>query len=475
MKRITILIPIFVLGLFFSANAQMKVWSLEECVQYALENNLSIMMQELNVELEKANLRQSKAMMLPDLNANATHGYNWGQTVDLYTNQFATERVQTNNFYLQTRVTLFNGFRLLNTVRQGSLSLMASKYNTDKMRNDIILNIVTAYMQVLFTYEQLKVSEGQVNLSKQQLSRTEEMVEAGAMPKGDLLSMEAQLASEELALISVENSLESAYLTLAQLMDLESDSAFTIAFPEIEPDQDSQSLMVPLNQIYNFAIENQPQIKSAELQLQSAETGIKIAKAGAWPSLILSGSLGTGYSGARKDYSDPVFTGFEPSGLFTGMGDTVFAPEFDYTEKVRPFGTQIDDNFNRSLSVYLTIPLFNGLQNHTQVQRARIARENAAYNLEIEKQFLMKDIQQAYADAKSAFKKYQAAEKSLKALKESFQYASEKFNLGMLNSVELNDAKNLLAQGESDLISAKYEYIFKTKILDFYLGKPIRL
>jgi outer membrane protein len=457
-----------------SAIAQTPVYNLQQCIDLAVNNNVSLKISRLSVEMQQGVLHQTKASMLPTLSGNASHGYNWGQTIDLYTNQFASERVQSNNFYLQSGVTVFNGFRLLNMAAQQQKTLMARKYDTDKALNDIMVNVATAYLQVLYSLEQTNISEGQLAITQMQLARTAQLVEGGMLARGDLLAIEAQLAAEEVNLIRARNAQDMAYLTLAQMMNVPPGSVFAIETPDLEKIEISQTLLLDPMQILSFALDNQPQVKSAELMVESAESGVKAAKGAALPGIFLSASLGTGYSGARKSY-EYSYAGYKPNGMITSGFDTVFAPEFDITESLIPFRKQVNDNFNQSVSVYLTIPIFNGLQNATAIKNAQISLASSKYTLELEKQQLYQEIQQAHADASAALKNYQATRKSMSALKESFLYATERFNVGMINSLEYNDAKNRLIAAEAQMLSARYEVVFKTRLLEFYMGKEIHL
>lgn len=469
-----LIISLTVLNPLINLYGQVAVYDLTKCIETAISNNISYKISNLDVEMQRHALTQSRASILPSLSVNASHGYNWGQTVDLYTNEFATERVQTNNFYIQSGFTLFNGFRLLNTVRQQHLNLMARKLDGDNTLNEIILNVSTAYMQVLYSYEQLSVSKGQVDITRQQAEQTRTMVEGGMMARGEILSIEAQLAAEEVNLVRSQNSLDMALLALSQIMNMPPGKEFEIFIPNIEDVEISGSLLLNPQHIYNMALEIQPDIKSAEINVNSAETGVQIAKGSILPSLYISASIGTGFSGARKDYSQ-IFAGYQPTGMFTSAFDTVYAPVFSVSESLRPFGTQLNDNFNQTVAIYLSIPIFNGLQTNTDIRRSKIAFEHAKYNLDLTKQKLLQEITQAHADAVAAFKNYEAAKKSVTALEESFKYTSEKFNIGMINSLEYNDSKNRLTAAESQMLGARYEYIFKTKLLDFYMGKDIEL
>lgn len=453
---------------------QTPVYDLSTCIDLAVQNNISLKVARLGVEMQKNNMQQARAAMLPTLNANASHGYNWGQTVDLYTNQFASERVQTNNFYVQSGVTLFNGFRLLNIAAQQHAGLTAKRLDCDKAANDIMLNVATAYLQVLYNTEQLAVAEGQCSITRQQVTRIKQLVETGMRPKGELLTLEAQLASEEASVVRAENLLSMSYLILSQLLNLDPGTTFQVMKPESTGKEPAETLLLSPVEIFRYANDHLPQVQSASLQVRMADLGLKAAKGGVLPSLHLNASMGTGFSGARKDYTYSV-AGYKPNGMFTSGFDTVYAPVLDVQEALRPFGKQLNDNFNQSVAVYLTVPIFNNLQNQTSIRNAELNLTNARFNQELQQQQLFQEIQQAHADAGAALKTYLAARKSWEALKESFAYAEERFNVGMVSSLEFNEAKNRLMASEAQMLAARYEYIFKTSLLNFYMGKDITL
>jgi len=470
LKKILVLFTLFIIG--YSLSAQ-KLWTFEACLTYAYENNIQIKQQKINSDIKDLDLQQSKFSLLPSVNGSASHAYNYGRTIDMYTNDFASSKVQSNNFYLSSGVTLFNGFQLLNTIKQNQIDKEAAAYDLEKIKNDIALTIATAYLQVLFNYEYLEIRQNQYNISTLQTERTKILVEAGTVSKAGLYSIEAQAAADELQLVNAQNQLALSYLTLAQLLDLPNTEGFLIERPQI----DISGLSLPaqtMDYVYNTAIIKMPEVKSAELKLKSAEKGLSIAKSSMSPNLSLRGSLGTGYSGASKEVTDVVFANYIPIGL-TQSQEIVYGPSFNYITQIKPFKEQLNDNLNQSISLNLTLPIFNGLQSRTAIKKSQLMIENASYNLQNTKNQLNKTIQQAYADAMSAYNKYEASKKSVKAFEESFQYMEQRFNLGMLNSIDYNDSKTKLINAQSELLQSKYEFVFRVKILDFYQGKPISI
>ncbi len=452
-----------------------QTMTLEQCIDYALKNNIQIKQSELNTELSKVTLTQSKAELLPSLNANASHTYNIGRTVDRFTNQFADAQVLSQNFGLSTDVNLFSGFQNINSIQQNKFAYLAGKYDVEKMKNDVSLNIATAYLQILYSMELVDNAKNQMGITSAQADRTKILVEAGSIARGMLLDIQSQLALEELTVTNAQNQLDIAYLNLAQLLNMPSAEGLTIVKPELNVGTDALLTATP-TQIYNAAVSNLPEIKSAEFKVKSAEKSVDVAWGGVSPRLSFSASYGTGYSGASQRFlTPPTFQGYSPNGDITSSGDTVYSPIFSSgtLEKI-PFFDQYNDNVNKSFGFFLTVPIFNRLQTKTAIDRARIQKMNADLTVESTKLQVQKNVQQAYADASAGLKKYNASLKAIEAMQESFKYTEQKFNVGLLNTNDYNDAKNKLIKTQSDLLQAKYEYVFKTKVLDFYQGKPLK-
>ena len=473
-SKFSIVLVLFTSGIFAQTkeiDVSMPL-TLQECVEYAQAHNIQVKQSELNLELQNASYIQSKAGILPSLNANASHTLNFGRTIDPFTNQFATNQVVSDNFSISGSLTLFSGFMNFNTILQSNYNYLAGKYDLAKMRNDIALSVATNYLQILFNEELLKVSQAQVNITKLQVDRTKKMVDAGALPKGNLFDIQAQLAAEELNLVNAQNQLDISSLGLQQLLELQ--TPVTIAHPDL-PTPSGTMLTSTSSQIFGIAVANLPEIKSSEYKLLSAQKGVKLAVSGVYPHLTLSGSYGTGYSGASKELKGlPTFTGYDSTAITTA-GDWVLSPTFDYNYQTTPFDSQIKDNLNKSIGIFLTVPLFNKCSNKTNITKAKINVLNQELTLQLAKNQLQKSIQQAYADAGAALKKYNASQIAVDAMNESFKYTEQRYEVNMISSFDYNNAKNKLIKAQSDLLQAKYDYIFKLKILDFYQGKPLIL
>lgn len=446
MKKI--ILPIFGLLAFTSSLYSQEPWTLERCIEYALANNIQVKLQELNVKVNEVNLLQSKMEALPTLNINGNHSYSFGLVTNYITNTKESLKTQATSFSISTGMPIYNGFQVTNTRKQNQFDLKASVADVEKVKNNIALTIASLYLQILYQQELVEIARRQVELSKMQLERTKVLVSAGSLPEGNLYEVEALVASDELQLVNAQNQLNLSYLNLTQLLELKSPEGFQIAKPVI-PAVDSVKLMNENpTQIFSTAEGIMPQIQSARYKLQSLEIGLKIAKGGLQPRL----SLGANYnSGAQYRIQD----------------------NYDFTGD--PFFTQIKNNASKSVGLSLSIPIFNGLSARSRVSTARIGLMNAQLALESERNALYKDIQQAYADAIAAEKKLQASLKSKTASEESFRYTQNKFNIGLVTALDFTTAKNKLAQAETDLLQAKYELIFKTKILEFYKGLPLKL
>ncbi len=458
------------------ANAQEK-WSLEACIQYAIDNNIQIKQQALYTEIQENQLQSTKLSALPSLNASAYESFRFGRSVDPYTNDFTEDNTQSFNMDVSAQMDLFRGGQRLHEIKKSQLNLEAGLKDLEKAKNDLSINIANAFFNVLFNEELLEVSIKQFETTKEQLANTEKLVNAGALAQGNLLEVQSQLANEQLQVVNAENNLDLAYLTLVQFLELDSVKGFKIERPALNPI--NEAIILPsARQVYLEAEMIMPEIERSELDVAIANRDLALARSNFYPSLVLSASYGSGYSSARKDIDEIIpgrtLIGYAIDSTNGDMFD-VYQYGFDYTYKNRPFSDQIQDNASASLSLGLSIPIFNGWQVRSAVDNSKINYDISKYSLTMTKKNLLREIQQAYADAGAGQKKYIATKKALEAMQESFRYTQKRFDIGLVTSLEYNTAKNQLNQTESELLRAKYEFIFKQKILDFYRGIPISI
>jgi outer membrane protein len=446
-------------------------FSLQQCIDHALAHNLTIKQSELNTELSKVGVNQSTMNLFPNLNGFASNNYYYGRSIDPNTNTFTTDQVRSNSFSLSSSVALFEGFALQNTLKQSKLNFMASRYDLQKIKNDVVLNVVTYFLQVLYNEELLAVTRNQRDATQLQRDRTSRMFEAGALSKGNLLDMESQLASDEVRLINAQAQYDQAMLSLKQLLEMDTVKSFGIVAPTVQAPEMNASYK-DVNGIYSTALTNQPDIKSYEYRVQSAEKGIAIARGGVSPRLSLTGSLSTAYTTSKfqvAGFNSPqlqlVGFVFDTIPVFTEYSTPVL-------EKT-PFNDQLNDNFSKSIGFNLSIPIFNNWSVRNGIKRAKINLEQSQLNLLTAQKSLLKSIQQAVADATSSNQKLIAGEKSVAALIESMNYNEQKYNLGLISTYDFLLSKNNLAKAQADLLQAKYDYIFRLKVLDFYQGKPL--
>jgi len=430
---------------YVSAQDTTNVWSLDRCITYAYENNLTIKRQMLNSEYQTNTLKQSKLNRLPDLNAQMGYSFNFGYTWIQQEAKNVDRNTQSFNSGLGSNVNLFKGMTMANTIKRDRFNLEAALQTTEKIKNDISLQITGSYLQILFDKELLKVAKEQHQTTILQMKRTKQLVDAGKLAKGKYLELKSQAAKEALNVTIQENNLSVSLLNLAQLLDLKNTSDFDIVTPVI-PDS-ARELPQPPEAIYSTALDIMPQIKSSMFSLKSSEYELKMAKGNYYPSLNLNFSLGANANWLNDD----------PNGYN------------------RPLWDQLQTTRNYYIGASLRIPIFNKLQIRTGVNNAKLGVQDAKFKLEQEKLALRKEIQQAYTDAVAAYKKYQSSFEAVESYRETFRYTEEKFNVGLVNSVDYNVAKTDYLRAQSNLLQAKYEYILRMKILDFYKGLPLTL
>lgn len=417
---------------------------LETAVSIALENNLTLKRSELNQLTNEATLLQNQGQRYPNLTTGASSGYRWGRSINPVTNLFETARIGNINVSASSNATIFAGNQINNSIKQSKVDLEAGMYNIEATKNDITLNIINLFINVVFNREQVNVAENQLATTKDQLERTTKLVDAGSLPLSDQLDVQAQNATNEVNLINAKNNYNIAKLNLAQALQIPYTEDFAVIEPEFEINESLMATETPKD-IYETALEVMPEIKTAQANVASAEYGVKLAKAGYYPTLGIGANI------------------------FSNYVDQVYGTE-------RPtFGQQIENNLSEAVNLQLSIPIFSKLSNKANVQRARVQKRlSEVAALEAENQ-LRNDIETAYNSALAAQLTYESSLVQVQSLQETFRIAQQRFDLGAINSVDFQVAQNNLFNAQADLLNAKYTYIFRVKVLDFYLGNPINL
>jgi len=410
---------------------------------------------------------------LPGISANTGYYFNFGKTIDPTTNLFRTQNTQTNTLSLNGNIGLFNGLQRWNTLDQSQFDLMASMANTENVINNVELYVVGGFLDIVYAKENLKVAEDQLTLAKNQLDRTKLLVEAGTLSQSSLYDIEAQASQNEVTRVTAQNSLDIARLNLTQLLNLA--EPIDIVVPEINMSVQLEELNKTVSDIYQIALSTQPQIRGADYQVKSAEKGLSISKGRLYPSLTLFASLTSNYSNFQQYSADYTHLNVDTIGAVAGDLTPVITYTPSLIQTSVPFSNQYRDNFGQAFGFSLDIPIFNNWQYRNNISRSKIQVLDAQYNLESAKQQLLKDVQTAYADAVAAKNSYEAALKAVSAYEKSFNDGQLKFNAGLITSLDFITLKNNYAKSQSDLLRAKYQYIFKLKVLDFYQGKPLTL
>ena len=456
-------------------------FTLQECIDYAIRHNINVRQSEWSVVGDQVALRQSKADLFPSINAGTSFSYNVGRTINPFTNEYVEQPISQQNLNLGANLVLFNGLRKLNTIKQNKANVAVSQLDLEATKNNITLNVINAYTQILFNQELLETRQFQRLTSQDQFNRTQRLVEAGSLPEADALEADAQVAQDEVGIIEAENNLALAKLQLKQLLQLPDSQPLNIVLPEIAvPD----TVMLPdsPSAVYAQAVNTLPAIKSADLQITSAQYGLSIARADFYPSISLDAGLVSRYSSVAPDQIPKA--GVEnnerevPTGNFIRDANGTLIPVLTVTNVPTAFTentylNQLDFNLNRYVGINLNIPIFNNWQARTGTARARINWEQAKLNALDQRNILRQNIEQAYLDAKSAAKSYAANQRQVTSLTQAFKNTEVRYQAGALDAVSYNQAKNNLDAAESNLVQAKYNYIFSLKVLDFYQGKSL--
>jgi outer membrane protein len=451
-------------------------WSLQKCIDYALANNLTVQRTAYDVESSEVDLRQARFSRLPSVNGNASYGYSWGRGLDPVSNSFVSQEIKSSNLSANASLPLFNGFRIHNSIRQNQQFTAAMEQDLAKAKNDLILNVASLFINVVFNKELVENAKYQLASSQQQLDRTRRQVAAGALPKSEELNLDAQAAGNEVTLVQQENALALSILQLKQALQIPASQGIDVEIPDLNP----EDLVVDQtrDEIYDIARQTMPEIKSAEFRIQSSYYAIKASRGNLYPRLSLVAGLNTNYSSAqeRQFFQDGSYSFSQnPIAYLNGdLNSPVYTlnPNGTYRDSYK-FNDQIKDNIYRTLGVQLIIPIFNNFSARATMQRTVIQSEQAKIDARLTAQTLRQNVETAYNDAVAASKTYNSSLRQVNAREEAFRMMEQRYGAGSANSFEFQVSQNDLFRAKTDLTRAKYDFIFKKKVLDFYQGKPL--
>jgi len=447
-RTIFTLAYLLLMALFATLHAQ-DLWTLDKCINYAHDNNIQIKQSQLNTQYQLNLLKEKKSSRLPNLSGQVSQSLNFGRSLN-YLNTYENVNSAQTDFGLGTQLTVFQGMQINNTIKKTEFDLKASFEDLAKAKDDLSLNIASTFLEILFAKELVKVSEDQIIITNQQLKQSQEKVNAGSLASGALLEIEAQAAREELNIVDAKNQLQLAKLKLAQMLEIVFTDKFDVEIP-ILPEIGAQSSVTTSQDVYLTAVKQRPEIRGAEYRYQSTEMQLKMAQGVFYPTLSFYANYYNNYNNKYR-YMDG-----------SGIGHYI------------SFGDQLSNNQRKGLGLQLNIPIFNRFLTKLQVDNAQIQVLNTQLDLEGTKKVLRQEIETAQTTAITSFNRFKSTEKAVTSMQEAFRYSEEKFNVGMVNAVDYNLAKTNLLKASSDLLRAKYEFIFRSKILDFYRGIPISL
>lgn len=455
--------------------AQSKKWTLEECVTYAIQNNISIKQSELDSKMALIDKKSAVGRFLPSLNASASHSWNIGLNQDITTGLLQNKTTQFTSAGANVGIDIYRGLQNQNTLRKANLSIVAAKYQLVKMQEDVALNVANAFLQVLFNKENLKVQKEQLRINEKQYVRSEELVKVGSIPRGDLLDVKATLALNNQNVITAENSLLISKLSLSHLLQLKDFENFDVVDDTDVKDANNIMAQTP-SAIYEKAFEGRTELKIARTNLEIAEKNVAIAKGAFQPTL-----QGFYSFNSRVAYSDRV-TGVIPNasnptsivGFVEGTNQNVLSPNFTRVlGNPAPFFDQFNTNKGQSFGMQLSVPIFNGFSARNNVERSKVSLEQSKIAVEQQNLDLQRNVYTAFADAKGALNAYESSVAALEARQGAYNYATEKYSVGLMNSFDFNQSQTLLTNAQSEVLRTKYDYIFKIKILEFYFGIPL--
>lgn len=476
---------LFLLILFSVTQTQgQKKWTLSDCVNYALENNISIKQSEIQARIAGINYKQTKLSQIPSANFSNNDGYRFGKSQNPSTGILENQNFFSVGFNLQSSVDIFNWFSKKNTILANEWSMMAAQASVEKLKNDIALTIANSYLQVLLAREQQEIADVQVQQTTSQLDIIRKQVSAGVLPELNAIEIEAQLANDSANLITAIGNVTQAKFVLKAYMNLDAAENLEIETPPVEqiPVEPIGDLQPDL--VYALALQNLPQQRVNQFNINAAEKNALAAKGALHPTISGYGSLGTNYGYYRTPQYDQILTGYGPSGLVVpdGSGGFIDVQKPLYTLGGKkgyitsdPMGTQFSNNFGQQIGISISVPIFNGWQAKASYKRAELNVKNLEYQKKLDDATLKQDIYQAYNAAIVAMEKFTSSKKAVDAAQQSYEFSTKRYNVGMLSTLEQITNQNNLFKAKLQYVLNQFDYVFKMKVLEFYKGQGIKL
>ena len=457
-----------------SVNAQKK-WNLQQCIEFAMANNISVKQTDLQTKLSELQYKQSKLGQYPNLSFSGGPAYNSGRNQDPTSFSLITQSYISASMQLQSSAEIFNWYSKKNTIAATQWELMASKAATDKVKNDIALTVANAYLQILLAKEQQKIAGVQLQQSQSQLMNTRKLVDAGALPELNASELEAQVARDSATFINAGGNVEQGILSLKSYMSIDATTAFEIDTPPVD--------MIPVEKIsdlqpetvYTLALSNMPQQRANDFKLKAFKKSSAAAKAGMYPTISVYGSLGSGFNSRAKQVTGSSVVN-TPFGIVnvSGTDYNVFAPFTNYDYSKTALLRQLNENFRQSIGLSVSVPIFNGGSLRTAYERSKINIQNQELQKTMDDQKLKQDIYQAYNAAMIAMQKFNADKKSVQTAERSFSFSQKRYEVGMLSTLELITNQNNLLRAKLEYALDHFDYVFKMKVLEFYKGQGLK-
>ncbi|SFE39978.1 TolC family protein [Spirosoma endophyticum] len=458
-----------------TASAPARV-NLQQCIDIAQQNNILIRQGRLTVANSDLQVRQSRLNQLPTAVFQGNQSINGGRSINPQSNEFVQQTINSSSFQLNTSVTLYNGGVLRSTVKQNEIALQAGQQELNATQNNVSLTVAQNYLNVLTGTEQLAVTQRQADVTRAQLERMQRLVAAGSAPESNVFDLQATLASNEVDIVTAQNTLDLAKVALLQAMNVPINQNFEVE-PINVPDPGLDPYTASVQQLYDVASTNLPEVKGADLRVKSATLGVQVAKGGLYPTLSLNGNLSTIYSSAASvaspnGQSTQTTIGFIVDPV-TGANIPVNASTPGYDRTGISYGSQLSNNFSQSASLFLRVPIFQGNLSRNRITTAKIQQQNAELTALNTRLTLRQQIETAYTQMKAGANKYRATQVQVLSLERAFQMAESRLNAGAINATDYSIAKTNLDRARASLVQAKYDYVFRTKILDYYQNKSL--